>query len=329
MKTSAWYLARMAFMVLPWTACGDDDVTRDASVDASVPASSMDGASPRLDAAATLDAGGKQAFTLRFKAKVGNADLVCGQSYEKQGSTQVTITPRDFRLFVQSVRLISVSGSEVPLDLDERLPFQSQGVALLDFTNGEGSCTSGDPSSNTLITGTAPAGDYTGVVFVNGVADALNHGDPTLAPAPLQAPGASWGWLSGYRFLMAEVLTVRTDPDAGLAAGSDAGFAADGGALPAPSGLGFVHLGSTGCGGTEASGITCANDNRSQVRLTGFHPATSVIVADLGAIFSTADLRGDVQCHGSGPACAPMFEALGVDLATGAALATQRVYHIE
>jgi uncharacterized repeat protein (TIGR04052 family) len=340
MKNSLIWAA-MASSVISLTACSDDmsedfgpstpdsgavDGKVDGKVDAGLDGSlsPMDGAV--LDSAApAADAGDQFALTLRFKAKVLDQDLVCGRSYNNVGSTGVSVTPRDFRIFVQEVRLITRDGREVPVALDTRDKFQAPQVALLDFANAEGSCNAASPETNTIITGRAPVGDYTGLVFVNGVAEALNHADPTLSPAPLQAPGASWGWTAGYRFLMAEVLTTSSHgADAG-AHGDDAGA----GHGAAPAGLGFVHLGSTACSGTPASGIQCERPNRSEVRLTGFDPLTSTIVADLAAVFSTADLSTEVQCHGSGTACAPMFDALGVNLETGATLTTQRVYRVE
>lgn len=327
------------------TACGDDDVgvsaAHDAAtagrVDAGLDAAAVVGFDATIAADAvvkTPDAAPTTlSLTLRFKGKVGSEDLVCGHDYANQGSSKVSITPRDFRFFVQEVRLISASGTEVPLALDERLPFQTKQVALLDFTDGEGACTSGAPNTNTIITGTVPADDYTGIVLVNGVSETLNHADPTTAPAPLQAPGASWGWTLGYRFFMAEVERhglQSADAGATLDAGpvADAGGKSDA-SVPAASGVALFHLGSTGCDGTPGGGIRCTNPNRAEVRLTGFHASSSTIVADLGAVFATADLAGDVQCHGAGPTCAPMFEQLGIDLASGASLPTQRVFRLE
>jgi uncharacterized repeat protein (TIGR04052 family) len=350
MKKSSLLLVSAASACLGLAACGGDDApgsvadTRDAAAGAHADAGLDAAASVTQDAGdVTRDAGdkvadtgiaadaGSQSITLRFKAKVGTEDLVCGHTYANQGSSKVSITPQDFRFYVQEVRLVTSSGAEVPLTFDERLPFQSQGVALIDFTNDDGACSNSNaPTTNTTITGTAPAGDYTGIVLVNGVSEALNHADPTspTTPAPLQAPGASWGWTLGYRFLMAEVLGVSgAGADAGVVADAGAAHAADGGvAAPAAS---EMHLGSTGCMGTPADGISCSNPNRTLVRLMGFRPATSTIIADLGAVFAKPDLSSSVQCHGSGPACGPMFEALGVNVTTGAPLSTQSVYRLE
>lgn len=336
---------------LPSATDAGSDAGRDAGIDAGGPTS--------VDAA--VDAGApRQSVTLRFKGKVGSQDLACGQSYMGQGTKASTITPRDFRFFVHNVRLISATGAEVPVQLDDRLPYQSKELALIDFANGTGSCDPSDKGTNTTVTGTVPVGSYTGVAFVEGVPETLNHADPSLHPGPLQAPGASWGWTLGFRFVMAEVVASATSSDAGATdagghtgapiapppdggavhGGADAGAghgdadAGSGHSGGGASGLGFVHLGSTGCAGTQATGdagpgVSCDKPNRPEVRLSQFNPVSSSIVADLGAVFSKADLTQSVQCHGSGPACAPMFEALGVNIDTGAALPTQQVFRVE
>ncbi|MEY4514662.1 MAG: hypothetical protein RLZZ450_6784 [Pseudomonadota bacterium] len=252
-------------------------------------------------------------ISLQFKAEVSGADFACGQSYPNQGSGSTTVTPTDFRFFVQSIRLLKADGSEVPLQMTDRAPWQTPEVALVDFENGAGACQNGNAATNTVITGTVPGGDYTGLAFVNGIPDALNHGDPASAPAPLQqAPGTLWSWLSGYKFVLTELGQVG--PDGTLLGG-----------------LGLTHIGSSGCSGSPQTGgaVTCLKPNRNEVRLTGFNPDNSVIVADLGVVFAQTDLTVDAQCHSSGAFCPSTFEAMGVNFATGQALTTQRLYHVE
>jgi len=362
MNKASMMLAFVVGAAVGLGACDDADTSdegvppaTDAGRDAGRDAGHDAGAAPVLDAAvdAAVDAGGaRQSVTLRFKGKVGSQDLACGQNYPGQGTKSSTITPRDFRFFVHNVRLISATGSEVPMHILERPPYQTQEVTLIDFADGTGSCDPSDKGTNLEITGTVPVGNYTGVAFVEGVPEQLNHADPALHPGPLQASGVSWGWTLGYRFVMAEVVAstsgdaavadagghagapIAPPPDAGVDAGGAHGGDAGSGHGGVSGGLGFVHLGSTGCAGTQGSGdagpgVSCDKPNRPEVRLTNFNPVTNSIVADLGAVFSKADLTGSVQCHGSGPACAPMFEALGVNLDTGAALPTQQVFRVE
>jgi len=271
------------------------------------------------DGAGNVD-GGTVAVTIHFKATVGSAPFACGTTYQNQGTTGTAVTPRDFRFYVQSVRLIDAQGQEVPLAMDVRSPWQTADVALLDFEDGSAECVDGNPEMNTTITGAVPAGSYTGIVFNNGVPDPLNHGDPLTLPAPLQAGAMTWGWLYGFKFVKAEM-------------GATATPAAD-----AAAGLGLVHLGSIGCdnsidGGTpdfnSPPSVVCSQPDRNEIRLTGADPTLRTIVADVGAIFAATDLSKDQQCHSAGDACPSMFWALGLDFATGARLTTQTVYHFE
>jgi hypothetical protein len=332
--------------------CDDDDGfqpdepldggNRDAS--AAAPDTGLD--------AGTTDAGpGQKRIELKFAAHfTDQGELECGQSYSGQGTGRSEVTPKDFRFYVQSVKLKATTGEEVPLVFDDLTSagFQTPDVALLDFTTTGGECEGGPNASNTVIKGTAPGNlTYNGVQVVIGVPESLNHSDPTKAPAPLQAPGASWDWVAGYRFLIAEVLT-NASADAGTShgggmdaghgdehghGGGDAGHTSGdaggshGGHGSAAPGLGFIHLGSTGC--TKSGEVySCTKQNRAEFTLTGFDPERDTIKADLGAVFGTADLSGAVQCHGSGASCAPMFEQLGVDIATGAPNGLQKVFSV-
>lgn len=280
--------------------------------------------------------------TLRFKAKVGSEDFACGRSYRDQGSAKSTVTPQDFRFFVSEIRLIAEDGSEVPLAIDERSPYQTSALALIDFTNQDGRCTSGGAGTNLTITGKVPAGKYRGIAFANGVPEQLNHADPSVAPAPLQAPGASWNWLLGYRFVMAEVVGSELRPVSPAVAAGTTTPPAHGSMAPAPtgghnpaagsmssSGRGMAHLGSTACSGNPALGFRCQKPNRPHIRLPDFDPSVHTIVADFGAIFRESDLDAGAECHSGGELCAPMFRALGLDFATGLALPTQSVFHVE
>jgi uncharacterized repeat protein (TIGR04052 family) len=291
-----------------------------------------------LDASVPDGGPAMQPVTLRFKAKLGNEDLVCGRNYPQQGATKISATPQDFRFFVEEAYLINAAGQPVRVAFDDALPFQTKDVALIDFTDAAGSCANaGATTTNMVITGQVPAGSYNGVVLVNGVPESLNHGNPTQAAAPLRAPGASWDWLSGYRFVMAELAPVAAHAGAGMDAGllppvdagvpaADAGTGGHGGG----GGASAIHLGSTGCAGMVGTpgAITCAKANRNRVTLPSFNPTTQSIVADLSVVFGEVDLSLGTQCHGMGPTCASGFAALGVD-GDGKPAATQRVFRVE
>jgi uncharacterized repeat protein (TIGR04052 family) len=247
--------------------------------------------------------------TLNFKAVVGNQDFACGRNYSGLGSTGTSVTPLDFRLFVQDVKLVRADGQEVPVQLSTRAPWQSPTVALLDFENGSGGCAGdGTAETNTTITGTAPAGDYVGVVFTNGVPFELNHADPTTLPDPMKTyPTLTWGWLGGFRFIKAEVQTADAIQS-------------------------WMHLGSGGCSGAPTTGgtVTCTRPNRNKVSLSNFTLGSSVIVADFAQIFANSDISQEQGCHGSPQSvCEPMFASFGVGYVGGVTLNTQSVYHVE
>lgn len=245
----------------------------------------------------------QEPLTITFEARVGAAAFECGTSLEDVGSSEASAEPRDFRFFVHDVRLLDAEGNAVPVQVDERAPWQARGVALLDFEDGSGGCVGGDAAVNATLTGRVAPGTYTGLAFRIGVPEAVNHGDPAVAPAPLAAGTMSWGWLSGYKFLRA-----------------DLGNASAGGVL---------HLGATGCTGDPATdSVTCARANHPEVMLDGFDIATSRVVADIGSLFAGIDLASAAPCHSAGDACTSMFQSLGLDLATGQSSGEQSVFSI-
>lgn len=243
-------------------------------------------------------------LTLRFKGMVGDRPFTCGESYTGIGTTNSIITPSDFRLYIHNVRLIDASGKEVPLALEQDGKWQVDNIALLDFENGSGPCANGTPDMNAVITGTAPAGRYTGVKFVVGVPFERNHADPAKAPSPLNLTQLFWVWNSGYKFARIEMKTT------GL-----------------PKGW-MLHLGSTGCqpGGTaQTIPSNCTYPNRAEIVLKGFNIATDVVIADLKSLLEGANVdvnqpktaSGCMSSQGDSD-CAPIFANLGLSFAGNA-----------
>jgi uncharacterized repeat protein (TIGR04052 family) len=248
--------------------------------------------------------------SIEFEARVGSAAFGCGKEYDGLGTENTTVTPTDLRLFVQDVKLITSSGKEVPVELDVRKPWQSTDVVLLDFEDGSGECGEGNSQTNTKITGRAPSGTYTGISFSNGVPEALNHEDPTTVDDPIgEFSALSWGWLGGFRFTKVELRQVTDASDFGRA---------------------VAHIGSTACSGNPQMGsVKCGKPNRNSVELDDFDAETNVIVLDIAPIFASTDLTQMADCHSTGASCEPMFEAFGVDFATGKALSKQSVFSVE
>jgi uncharacterized repeat protein (TIGR04052 family) len=191
-----------------------------------------------------------------------------------------------------------------------RAPWQNPNVALIDFENRTGACVEGNPETNTTITGTVPSGTYTGIAFKTGVPETLNHKDPaTLAPPLSTYSGMTWGWLTGFRFIKAEVRQVVSQGVAGM---------------------GWLHVGTTACtGNAQAGTVVCAKPNRNEIKLTSFNVNTQYVVADIGAMFGGTDLSQDAECHSSGSYCTPMFSRVGINFANGQPAAGQVAFRVE
>lgn len=246
-------------------------------------------------------------ITIELAGRVGDAAFACGAVYPGVGTTETELTALDFRFYVHDVRLLTASG-EVPLELTDDGVWQSAGVALIDFENGDG-CESGNAPMNTRLVGTVPAGTgaFTGLRFRVGVPAARNHLDVSTAPSPLNLSAMFWGWQAGYKYLRIEGRTTGQ-----------------------PGGM-RVHVGATGCVGDFRSGMTtCANPNDILVNLDNFDPASHVVVADLAALLSASDLDRDAggqpgcMSDPGDPECATIFEALGITEAS-----TQRLFRLE
>lgn len=269
---------------------------------------------------------GTEAVTLRFEGRVGSEPFACGTSYDL-GNPPRDAEPVDFRFYVHDVRLLTAEGTEVPLEMDTG-DHQAMGVALLDFEDATGACT-GDATMNTEITGTAPAGEYTGVVFRIGVPLELNHVDLTTLPAPLNRTSLFWGWRLGHLFLAAVSRTETIGPAMPDAFDPDAGI--DAGTMLIVTEH-TTHVGSTMCVGNPEAGepvTSCARPNRPEIRLTGFDPSSDAIAADFGEIKADVDVSG-ASCHSFSADCNFPFDALGLNWATGSVTSsTQTVFSVE
>lgn len=296
-------------------ACGDD-ADSDAAAGGSggsAQVAGRSGAGGRAGAAAGKGgASGEREVKIRFRGKVLQKDLSCTATFDGVGKQSTQVVPVDFRFFVQDLALIDKAGKKVPVKVRDQAPWQTADVALIDLTDVSGTCV-GTEETNDAIVGTVPQGDYAGITFRNGVPEQLNHEDPVLHPAPLQVTDLAWSWLTGFRFLVAEVHqspeTVKDD-------------AADGGVA---GGVGLVHIGSTAC----KANMGCSHGNRNAIELDGFDPDDDVVVADLGALFSDVDVSQDVQCHAQAEVCAPMFARAGIDFKTGDSASAQSLFRVE
>ena len=264
-----------------------------------------------------------QTVNLQFAGEINGQSFACGQSYANVGTTRSTITPSDFRLYVSEVKLVRKDGSTVPVQLTQDGIWQHQNVALLDFENGTGPCRNGTPPTNTSVRGTVPADDYTGVELTVGVPFALNHQDPTVAPAPLNSTAMFWNWQGGYKFIKFDTSS------SGISEQKPAGANAAG-----PVTRYSVHLGSTVCASASRTHApsACQNPNTLTVRLDRFDMQRGQIVVDMGAVLPQANV--DVNAQGTSPGCMsfpkdgdcpPVMQALGLAYDGVAAPGPQRL----
>ena len=147
---------------------------------------------------------------INFEGFVGEDEFVCGESYDRVGTSETTITPTDFRLYVSDVSLIDEDGNVVPVELEQDGKWQYQNTALLDFEDGTGACNNGTAETNGTIIGTVPEGNYQSLQFTLGVPKNLNHEDAAIAPSPLNLTSMWWNWQGGYKFLRTDIETDST-----------------------------------------------------------------------------------------------------------------------
>ena len=268
----------------------------------------------------------RQEMTLQFQAKVGEQPFACDRRYATLGSQGGEIAPMDFRLYISDIFLLDARGNAIPLALTQDGRWQYENVALLDFENKVGSCRNGTAATRNIVVGTVPAGDYRGLRFTLGVPSALNHGDATLAPSPLNLTSLWWNWQGGYKFLRLD-LGLPPTAAAPLPKGQGDRHGHHGyqeGSRPHHghhgSSRGYtVHIGSTGC--TEAAGAqtTCRFPNRPTLAFEDFDVARDAIVLDIAALLSQANLAnnapgtpGGCLANPEDSDCTPILRSLGL-----------------
>ncbi|HVN84338.1 MAG TPA: MbnP family copper-binding protein [Candidatus Binatia bacterium] len=215
-------------------------------------------------------------------------------------------TPFDLRFYVYGVELLDQRGATTPVRLTNDDTWQHDGVALLDFETGSGTCADGTRGTHMILSGHVDAGRYVGLRFVVGVPFERNHADPTMADPPLNLGRMHWGWQGGFKFFR---------------------FEGNG-----PHGAVRVHLGSTGCAGTIGHITECARPNRAVVQLDGFVPGRNRIALDLAPLVAMGGVRPDAKQPAScmsdmdDNGCRVAFDAFGLDLQTGKPLGAQHLF---
>ncbi len=271
-----------------------------------------------------------QAVNIQFAAQANNQDVKCGAVNEVSnlGTSNKTAELQDLRFYVSSLQLINNKGQAVNVSLDKN-EYQNYGVALLDFEDATGSC-AGDATLHTVITGKVPTGTYTGIKFTLGVPDTgldelaktidLNHSNTTAINAPLDVAAMAWSWQGGRKFAKIEV-----KPTGGVVNQKGTPDTTD----DATVSSWVVHIGATGCTGSDAAGYSCTNPNLANITLNSFDAAKQKVVLDVPALLAQSDIalnkNSAVGCMSGATdsECGVIFEALGLDLLTGKAHSTK------
>lgn len=253
---------------------------------------------------------GPKDISIQFAAKAGTQNVQCGSPITGLGVNGVSAELHDLRVYFSEIALIDDKGNAVPLALETN-DWQNKEVALVDLENGAGACAdAGTAAMNTQIKGTVPAGTYKGIKLTVGVPGVLNHSDYAIATKPMDVQALAWSWQMGRKFAQIEL-----NPTGGVARPAPA----------APGNTFYVHLGATGCVGNPVTGetVSCARPNRMAFQLDAFDSATQRIVLDLASLLAGSDVSRDgggapgCMAGATDPECAPIYQALKLDLTTG------------
>jgi uncharacterized repeat protein (TIGR04052 family) len=269
-----------------------------------------------------------QEVTLNFTLKAGDTAVACGQRVAL-GATQNMSELLDARLYVSKVRVITESGEEFPVELEQDGVWQYENIALLDFENATGAC-QGTPETNTQVIGETEADDpITGVAFTVGIPEELNHLDAAMAASPLNVTDMWWAWLFGYKFMKIDLTSggmMMAEQPAESETSGDA--EASGGHGDSLQNGWFIHLGSTGCVGEDfvfPPDAPCANPNRIEVKLNNIDVTTHTVVLDLNKLLQRVDVSRSLRLEPPGcmseatdPDCLALFTTgFGLSLKSG------------
>lgn len=241
--------------------------------------------------------------SVNFAVASDDGPWACGDA-PALGSSDSEFVISDLRFYVHDVSLVRAGGEVVSLATADDGIWTGQGVSLLDFEDGTGPCDSGNEGTNSVVNGTVPEGEYTGLSFTLGVPFDLNHQDAGVAVAPFSYSAMFWGWQGGYKFLRLDGETVAGNGNR-------------------------IHLGSTGCEGAITNITSCANENLVTVILEPFDAATDVVVFDLEALFDGVDMEANTEGTPLGcmstddPECDSLFEAVGLGSSSQSAFRVQ------
>jgi uncharacterized repeat protein (TIGR04052 family) len=253
----------------------------------------------------------KTRVRIPFLASVNEEPLKCGARYENVGTARSSFELSDFRFYVYDVAFIDQEGRVTPVKLDDDVDFQLRytkqdgsegGLAMLDFATLDSDACSrrGTQSTNTLISGHAPEGDYSKLTFTLGVPPELNHVNGALSQAPLNSYGMQWSWASGYRYMKLEVEPTTGDKT---------------------KEVWYFHPGAAGCtadDGAISGKYKCDSPMTSRIELP-YARDKQAVQADLARLFASSDLSKGRGCMGTSTLADPEVDGAEVQPTTGCA----------
>jgi hypothetical protein len=129
----------------------------------------------------------------------GDKPLYIDSVYQSPGGQSYSVKKLCF--FLSDIALARSTGKEYAVKQEQN----STGVFLMNFSKPD--FDAGYRKQSCKISFKVKPGEYSDIRFSIGVPRELNHGDPAVAPAPLnlgQAAEMYWEWNSGYIFFLAE-----------------------------------------------------------------------------------------------------------------------------
>lgn len=241
-----------------------------------------------------------QTVNLNFEALANGQNLTTGSNITANART---VQFRDFRLFVSEVKMVRADGTTADVTLTTDNVWQANGVALIDFETTQTS------DKNLKVTGTAPAGAYTGIQYTVGVPESLNHLDRTTQVSPLNVSAMYWAWTSGYKHSKIE-------------------FSFDSG-----TSWTNLHVGSTNCSGAPNYG-NCSKKYRATIQLLGsINPSNQTISLSVDQLIKDHVGGAATTCMPAqaGADCTPLLRAFGLNESSGSvdSSISQRVFSLK
>lgn len=270
-----------------------------------------DGNSNLMMLTALLLGNGSPVSTINFQVVSSTQkDITCGTNFTTSAAD--TLSLKDLRFYVNDVHLIKSDGSSTPFTFTSDNEWQSTSVALLDFEDGFGNCSTGTSKTNTSLKGNSASGNFTGIRFTIGIPLNQNHVDSTTQSAPLNVTGMFWNWKGGYKFLKFDYMNGSISSS--------------------------FHLGSGSCNGANntTASTSCTYSNRPTIEISKSSGGTinfssDKITLDLSSLLNGTTTTSTLSCMAGNTIanCKKLINNIGVKETDGTSLGIQTSFSIQ